>query len=87
MHSKITQITPNRPQITPEHTKSSQEQVFGTYLFTDRPHQTILLHCPLPKSGSTSLSKLMGNQTNRLVESISINRLLIDYKKHLISYL
>ena len=30
LHSKITQITPKRPQITPDHNRSSQEHAFGT---------------------------------------------------------
>ena len=34
LHSKITKICPKRPQITPDHTKSSQEHAFGTYFLT-----------------------------------------------------
>ena len=31
LHSKITRITPERPQITPDHTRSSQNHAFWTY--------------------------------------------------------
>ena len=34
LHSKITKITPKRPQITPDQTRSSQEHAFGTYFLT-----------------------------------------------------
>ena len=47
LHSKIPKITPKRPQITPDHTRSSQEHAFGTYFLTG-PRQTIFLHCPTP---------------------------------------
>ena len=47
LHSKIPKITPKRPQITPDHTRSSQEHAFGTYFLTG-PRRTIFLHCPTP---------------------------------------
>ena len=47
LHSKI---TPNRPQITPDHTKSSQEHAFGTHFLTG-PRQKKILHCPTPPPG------------------------------------
>ena len=34
LHSKITKITTKRPQITPDHNRSSQEHAFGTYFLT-----------------------------------------------------
>ena len=49
LHSKI---TPKRPKITPDHTKSSQKHAFGTY-FLNRPRQTIFIHCPTPSEGNS----------------------------------
>ena len=47
LHSKITKITTKRPQITPDHNRSSQEHAFGTYFLTG-PCKTVFLHCPPP---------------------------------------
>ena len=47
LHSKIPKITPKRPQITPDHTRSSQEHAFGTH-FLNGPRQKLFLHCPTP---------------------------------------
>ena len=44
LHSKIAKITPKHPQITPDHTRSSQGRAFGTYFLTG-PRQNSFLHC------------------------------------------
>ena len=51
LHSKITKITPERSQITPDHTRSFQNDK----LFFTGPRQTICVHRPppLPKPRET----------------------------------
>ena len=47
LETLLNQITPKRPQITPDHTRNSQKHAFGSY-FLAGPRQTIFLHCPPP---------------------------------------
>ena len=47
LETMLNQITPKRPQITPDHTRNSQKHAFGSY-FLAGPRQTIFLHCPPP---------------------------------------
>ena len=52
LHTLIlySKIPPKRPQITPDHTRSSREHAFWAYFLTGS-RQTRLFHCPtrLPK--------------------------------------
>ena len=48
LHSKITEITPKRPQITPDHTRSSQEHAFGTYFLTGPRQNSFSSLSPFP---------------------------------------
>ena len=48
LHSKIPKITPKRPQITPDHTRSSQEHAFGTYFLTGPRQNSFSSLSPFP---------------------------------------
>ena len=48
LYSKITQITAKRPQITPDHTRSSREHAFGTYFLTGPRKNSLTLLSPFP---------------------------------------
>ena len=78
LHSKITKITPERPQITPNHTRSSQNRAFGTYfLYWASPNNISSLSPPqrlveFPiRTRVLDYSKFLG-LTNHIVELSTI---------------
>ena len=50
LHSKITKITPKCPQITQDHTRSSQEHAFGTCFLTGPYQNSFFSLSPSPES-------------------------------------
>ena len=51
LHSKLSLITPKRPEIAPDHTKSSKSMHLGYIFWLGR--QTMFLHCPPPQTEGT----------------------------------